>query len=177
MKPLAKLSILLSLIGLISCGKQNTTNVNSKLHFNVPQEDYVILENRLELGWPQLEGQPTSLSENELIEIELIIQRAIVENNRLQKKALERHNREYPEYPWKETGYELSTDGFKRQYVPAINEIGQKIIWINFFCDDWGNEQWKSEIITVLDGGNCYFQIMVNLATKSYSELGVNGYA
>jgi hypothetical protein len=29
----------------------------------------------------------------------------------------------------------------------------------------------------VTDGGNCYYQIKINLSKKSYSDLHINGYA
>lgn len=87
------------------------------------------------------------------------------------------HHKEYPDNPWTETGFELETKGYKRQYVPVINSDGQKDTWINFFCAEWRSENWKSSIIIVDDGGNCFFNLKVNLATKMYSELYINGYA
>ena len=101
----------------------------------------------------------------------------IVLNNEKQKINLKIHNEEYPKNKRTETGFELELKGKKRQYVAVINEKGEKEVWVNFFCDDWGNDNWESDILIVHDGGNCYFNLKVNLTNKSYSELGINGYA
>ena len=58
-----------------------------------------------------------------------------------------------------------------------INQEGEKEIWINFFCNEWESDGWKNDLMIVLDGGNCYFNLKVNLTNKTYSELIINGYA
>ena len=65
---------------------------------------------------------------------------------------------------------------YKIQYVPYTNEKGAKEIWINGFCSDFDLE-WKSEIRYVLDGGNCYFTIQLNVDTGKCLTIGINGYA
>jgi hypothetical protein len=67
-------------------------------------------------------------------------------------------------------------DSYKRQLVIAINNKGEKEVWVNCFCRSWGN-RWKKQIMLVSDGGTCYFNFKINLATKKYYDLGVNGYA
>jgi hypothetical protein len=59
----------------------------------------------------------------------------------------------------------------------VINQEGEKEIWINFFCNEWESVGWKTDLMIVLDGGNCYFNLKVNLTNKTYSELIINGYA
>jgi hypothetical protein len=57
-----------------------------------------------------------------------------------------------------------------------MNTKGDKEVWVNCFCRNAvGN--WKEELILVQDGGNCYFQLKVNLNTKKYYEFTVNGNA
>jgi hypothetical protein len=64
----------------------------------------------------------------------------------------------------------------KRQYIPYINSKGEKIVWINCFCSvDRNSDDWKNELIFVLDGGNCYFNLKINLNTKKSFDLIVNG--
>ena len=65
---------------------------------------------------------------------------------------------------------------YKIQYVPYLNEKGEKEIWINGFCSDFDTD-WRKEIISVFDGGNCYFTIRLNLSTGECLEIGTNGYA
>jgi len=38
-------------------------------------------------------------------------------------------------------------------------------------------DSWKNDLMIVDDGGNCYFNLKVNLTNKTYSELMINGYA
>ena len=70
----------------------------------------------------------------------------------------------------------MELQNYKIQYVPYLNEKGEKEIWINGFCDDFDSD-WKKEIISVFDGGNCYFTIRLNLSTGECLEIGTNGYA
>jgi hypothetical protein len=59
----------------------------------------------------------------------------------------------------------------------VTNKKGEKEVWVNCFCDTWNSNRWKTEILFVEDGGNCYFNFRINLATKKYHDLGVNGEA
>ena len=69
------------------------------------------------------------------------------------------------------------------QLVPIINKKGQKEVWINALCTnpmstfstDGGD--WKKEIIQVMDGGACFFQLKMNLKTKKYYHFRINGEA
>ncbi len=175
--------IIIILISLTACnGQTKRTDHTDKERteissFQVQDSTYVILDFKSDWHWIFKDAKPTTLTKNELSEIEKIIEQAVKENNEQQLEKLEMHNREYPDNRWTETGFELKTSGFKRQYVPVINKNGQKEIWINFFCDDWGSKNWKSKLMEVNDGGNCYFNLKVNLETGTYSELYINGYA
>jgi hypothetical protein len=63
---------------------------------------------------------------------------------------------------------------YKRQYVPSINDKGEKVVWVNCFCSKW-DRNWKKELIRVEDGGSCYFNVTINLVTGKYDDLRVNG--
>jgi hypothetical protein len=111
-------------------------------------------------------AKSTELTNNEIVEIEKIIEERI-------SKTIESYNRNWNElYPNLK-----NTTKFRRQYVPMILENGDKIVWINFFCFEPENDKWKSEIISVRDGGNCFFNIKVNLTKKEYFDFYVNGIA
>ena len=177
-----KTLIFLVLISISSCNEtKSTTEIKStektQTEFELTESDFVVLPFNKDWYWIFKNVKPTELTQSELIKIENILKIAVNENNERQKINLKKHNAEYPKNKWKETGFELKLKGKKRQYVPVINEKGEKEVWINFFCSDWGNDNWKSDIMMVHDGGNCYFNLKVNLTTKSYSELSINGYA
>jgi len=70
---------------------------------------------------------------------------------------------------------DLTKYNYRKQLIVVKNKKGEKEVWVNCFCDTWGSETWKTEIMTVLDGGKCYFNFKINLTTKKFYDLGVNG--
>ncbi|MEJ4087647.1 hypothetical protein [Galbibacter orientalis] len=177
-----KALIFIILISISSCNEtKKTTEIesteNTQTEFKLVESDFVILPFNNDWHWIFKDVQPTKLTQSELIEIESILKIAVKENNERQKVNLKKHNEEYPKNKWSETGFELKLNGKKRQYVPVINQNGEKEIWINFFCNNWESDSWKTDLMIVHDGGNCYFNLKVNLTNKAYSELMINGYA
>jgi hypothetical protein len=65
---------------------------------------------------------------------------------------------------------------YKRQYVVTVNTNGEVEVWVNCFCSYWDRD-WKKEVIYVCDGGNCYFNLKINLTTGKCYDLYVNGSA
>lgn len=74
---------------------------------------------------------------------------------------------------------DLDLEKYKRQYVVYINLKGEKEVYVNCFCSGYDNEfnYWKKSLVQVLDGGECFFNVMINLTTHKYGHLYVNGYA
>ena len=70
---------------------------------------------------------------------------------------------------------DLSAKKYYRQYVPSITD-GEKKVWANFFCGK-PSPNWRTEILSTKDGGNCFFNLTINLTRKSYSFFMVNGEA
>jgi hypothetical protein len=177
-----KILILVLLISISSCNRyKKETEITSSeqiiSELAIDKGEYVIIPFKQEWYWIFKNSKQTDLTQSDLNEIEGILQIAVKENNDSQKLYLEKHNMEYPKHQWTETRFELKLNGFRRQYVPVINESGEKEIWVNFFCNNWQSEKWKTEIIDVDDGGNCFFNLKINLTTKKYSDLRINGYA
>ena len=68
-------------------------------------------------------------------------------------------------------------EDYYRQFIGGEKENGEKIIYINCFCyaiDEYF-KKWKTDLIVVDDGGNCFFNVKANLSKKEYYELMVNG--
>ncbi len=74
------------------------------------------------------------------------------------------------------------------QYVPFINENGEKEVYVNAFCHFPGEERansldipevfdWHVYLINIMDGGSCYWSMKINLDTKIYYDFSVNGHA
>ena len=68
-------------------------------------------------------------------------------------------------------------EDYNRQFVGGEIEGGDKVTWINCFCKSESEilKKWKTEIILVAEGGNCFFHVNVNLKRKEYYGLMVNG--
>lgn len=65
---------------------------------------------------------------------------------------------------------------YKFQLIPYLNENGQKLVWVNAFCSK-ENDNWKSEPVIVSDGGDCYFNLTINLSKGKCESLIINGEA
>lgn len=75
-----------------------------------------------------------------------------------------------------------------RQYAGFINENGDRVIHINFYWDRhtlfdrikgyWDDRlEYTSDYAVVMDGGSRYWNVNVNLTTKTLYNLSVNGVA
>ncbi len=60
-----------------------------------------------------------------------------------------------------------------RQYSGATNDRGDRLVCINAFCDP--NANWRRDLVWVLDGGDCYWQAVINLTTRRVEVFEVNG--
>jgi hypothetical protein len=66
-------------------------------------------------------------------------------------------------------------DSYKRQYRGVILR-GRKQIFIRFFCEI-SSDSWMKQETVVMDGGSCFFTLRFSPATKTFSELWINGEA
>ena len=106
-------------------------------------------------------GKNVLLSKTDITLLEQIIVKSISDNN--VKDNL------------KNATYLMKLEMYNRQYIPFIKD-GYKQVWVNCFCDDIKHfPRWKKEIITIYDGGGCYFSVLINLTKEEYSKLYVNG--
>lgn len=68
---------------------------------------------------------------------------------------------------------------FMRQIIPSVNKKGEIIIWANCFAQEHAElvDDWHYEPLIVHDGGmgGGFFNVMINLTTRTYYDLYVNG--
>lgn len=71
---------------------------------------------------------------------------------------------------------ELSS--YKRQYFGIMNE-GEREILGFFFCDAEYDSfhDWQDELVAVMDGGDCFFELWYNVETGTLHGLSVHGEA
>ena len=91
-------------------------------------------------------------------------------------KCIKKYNSSYTRRHYRKSTINLKH--YVRQIVPGVNSKGQKIIWVNCICREFAlPNNWRKGILSVDDGGSCFFNLRINLSTKKYYNLIVNGYA
>jgi hypothetical protein len=62
---------------------------------------------------------------------------------------------------------------YKRQYFGLIRD-GRRLVYASFFCSVQGDD-WRSQALFVMDGGDCFFQLTYDVERGVYGDLMVNG--
>ena len=141
--------------------------------FKFLKSQFVILNYKSE--WNMFKAaKPTDLTREELDEIEVILRETIDKHNDVQAAKVIEHNENNPDNQIEKTQLELKYAGYLRQYVPVVNENGEKEIWLNFMIDNFMAENWQTEIAEVNGGGNLYFNLKINLTKKESYDLKIN---
>lgn len=164
----ALLRILIASVFFLACGQ--TKKIDSQLPAEtsgLSDTSFIAVLPFNSIGSTVVNGvKAADLSGYEFVVIDSLLKQCVDKYN---KEQAIRYRNSSPE---KAFLIDLSTH--KRQYVAMINEKGEKLVWVNCFCSA-GDRNWKKELISVLDGGVCYFNLKINLAINSYYELLVNG--
>lgn len=177
-RKLTLLTILIT-ICLMSCGQNNTETKNKETQKNIYTVDTLviaILPSDTTRDKIFKNSKPTDLASDDLIKIETILNKCINDYNPKQENRFNKVNEKHPEYKLDKKHFTLDLKDYKRQYVAVINSKGEKEVWVNCFCKTY-KPNWKEETVVVKDGGNCYFNVKINLTTGQYYELIVNGNA
>ena len=144
---------------LITCFSHKTKS--QKSNFERDTSRYAIIKFQKSDNWLFKNSKPTTINRKEVELIEKIL-----------KKAVESYNKEV-----KKNSFAIRPLAvYRKQFVPVINRKGEKEVWVNCLCDD-DDDGWKKGIIMVDDGGNCYFNLKINLTKKTFSQIMINGYA
>lgn len=126
---------------------------------------YAIIPFAIADDWLFPESKPSTLILNDIKDIEILLKQCIDNyNTELKQKKINIDDT-------------INLVSYKRQYIAVINKKGEKEVWINCFCNDTYNppkSDWTKELIIVYDGGKCYFNLKINLATKKYYDIIVN---
>ncbi|TFF33903.1 hypothetical protein [Mucilaginibacter psychrotolerans] len=101
--------------------------------------------------------KPTTISAEEIKMIEKIISVTVTEHNKQSKNGIDNPRKYY------------------KQIIAATNASGQKEVWVNCFCTPYEKRHWRKGVVMILDGGPCFFNIKINLDTKTVMSFAVNG--
>lgn len=81
----------------------------------------------------------------------------------------------------KQTAPNMSESGwsdlatYRRQYAGILQQ-GRRVIYANFFCYSFDMD-WTTERVEIDDGGECYFQVLYDPGSATFSRLQINGEA
>lgn len=164
-------TILFSILILVSCGEapNNQTDAQKVAIATIQPIDtsliaIIPLDNSRDWLFDKTYS-PSTLTQNDIMEIERLLIDCINKYN----DKLSSDTKQY-------FSIDLKQQKYMRQYVAVINKSGDKEVWVNCLCQTHGDD-WKTSIIMVDDGGNCYFNLKINLTKEKCYDLGVNGYA
>ena len=104
-------------------------------------------------------SRPSLITSSDLMEIEKRLQACINDFNLNQKIINGPHG-------------EIELSKYKRQLIITINSDGEKEVLVNCFCSE--EPDWKNRAIEVIDGGECYFNVIINDSLKKYYDFDVN---
>ncbi len=70
----------------------------------------------------------------------------------------------------------MDMSSYDKQYVAVINQQKEKEVWVNCGCKwKYDPNGYKYRLIEADDGGDCYFNVKINLDKHKYYSLSVNG--
>ena len=164
--------LLLSLIYLISCTTKSEKETAVILEVDdifrpiseVDSAIFVVLPFKEDYSRIFKNATATELSSDDYEKIDNILEECIINYN---KTLLDRNLKP------------IDLPNYKRQYIPVINSDGEKEVWVNCFCKHISSHffDWKNQIVIVMDGGKCFFNLKINLTKMQYSDFMVNGEA
>lgn len=118
--------------------------------------------------WSEFVLDTTMFSDVELYQIDSIIQTCIDENKKkVDEQSIFGEQRIIGKY--------IGDHIFYKQIIPFRNKEGVKVVFINAICESLKKDDWKTRLTMIADGGDCHFQVYVNLSTKKYYDLYVGG--
>ena len=165
---------------MTSCRQTNSEPQKQETMINTIQIDTSVIAilpfDTTTLHWVFKSGKATDLTTDDLLKIDTILKKCIAHYNPDQERKFQEINDKHPEYKLERKDFVIDLVHYKRQYLATINSKGEKEVWVNCFCGEWDIDSRTSPVL-VMDGGNCYFNLKINLTTGQYYELMVNGEA
>ena len=164
-----RLFIALLLIGLLSCQKDESNGEDkSEVDANAAVTDTTIATIKFDATeMPYIfdkNASPATLTPQDLEQIDSLFLVCVANYNKTIRQDLQFMK------------IDLVGRLYKKQLVAVVNRNGEKEVWVNCFCDDF-SKPWRNEILSVSDGGSCYFNFKIKLKSLEYYDFSVNGLA
>jgi len=77
----------------------------------------------------------------------------------------------------KDARLHLALSEYFKQCIAVKNKNNERVVWINFLCNPRNIEMLKYFVIYTNDGGDCFFNVKINLDKETCYDLWVNGSA
>ncbi|WNY22751.1 hypothetical protein MmiHf6_00360 [Methanimicrococcus hongohii] len=130
------------------------------------------------LPFSELPEQYREMSESRAAEkgeieaAEKLLEKAVAVYNEKRTDEFVTFMAENPASDWAQTDLFIELERYYRQYIPFLNEKGDRCLWINLFCRPVGD--WKTHRVYVEGGGVCFFSVGLNLDTGKRFDFIVN---
>jgi hypothetical protein len=123
---------------------------------------------------------PTSVASVDIAPVEIEVCETLLadyvkEYNLAAVEKYKEVTKEGPKANVDEKDFIIELQRYGRQYLPVITEQGDKIVYVNCFCDPRRFNNWRRNLIVVQDGGHCFFNFKVNLSKRKIVSFSVNG--
>jgi hypothetical protein len=116
------------------------------------------------------------LENNDIVEIESLLKLSVSNYNSNQIKLIPYYQKKYPDRKIdQENVGVINLNNYKRQYVPYVNQKGEKVVWVYCTINERVHKQWKKELLFAAGGGENYFSVSINLTKKLYQDFLTNG--
>lgn len=158
MKFTVRFVFFLSLIFAFSCKPNDFTEKNKQ----------VLLDS---LNYVILNSDTISISIKDIYKINELLNKSIIEYN----SAIDALSNNFDPKNVGKTKIQL--ENYRKQLIPMLNYKNEKVIWINCLCNDANfgpKDDWKKTIIKVMDGGDCFFNVFINVSKNNWSAFNVN---
>jgi hypothetical protein len=159
----------LLLIGLLSCQYKDESHAEDKseadANANVTDTTTATIKfEPAQMSMFSETASPATLEPQEIKQIDSTLALAVEDHNKTLGQDMQSMK------------IDLAGRLYKKQLVAIINSQGEKEVWVNCFCDDFSTP-WRTRLLFVDDGGSCYFNLKINLKSRRYYDLRVNGQA
>jgi hypothetical protein len=167
-------SVLLIIGQICVMGSDNLAK--SKI-LSVDYSKIAVLPNDTSDFWIFPTGSPLILTKDDFQDIEQLLDSTIDSYNTKQQINYLKMIAKYPNLNVDRDQFVIKLPNYKRQYIAIINRNGEKEVCLNFFCKSFQDDKWKTQWIEVMDGGNCFFHLKINLTRRFIYNFSVNGVA
>ena len=161
--------LILLFVFILSCSKNN--NKQFQLEFDTTK--IAILDAGKLDDFKKYKS--AKLNNEDLIEIERLLKLSVINYNSNQIMRIPNYQKKYPDIVVKEENVTINLDNYKRQYIPYINENGEKLVWVYCIINTRVHKQWEKEVLYAAGGGDSYFWVTINLNSKTQKDFSING--